>query len=78
MGFKKNLKTLKSLPVEMRLAAVVPVLEGFGYTLKRVQGSHFHFSNDHGYIFTIPVHNKVIKRRYLKKIVHDIIQPHHE
>lgn len=78
MGFKKNLKKLLTLPTEMRLDEVTSVLLRYGWYLERVKGSHFHFVDPHGQIFTLPVHNGVIAKRYLKKIVSDIILYEHE
>lgn len=63
----------------MRLDEIRGILKRYGYQLKRVKGSHFHFEHKGtGWIFTIPVHQERVEQRYLKKIISDIIKPRNE
>lgn len=79
MGFKKSLKKLREEPTHMRLNEIEVILKVYGYQLKRVKGSHFHFVHKgKGWVFTIPVHQKRVAQRYLKKIISDIIEPRYE
>ncbi|HSU67188.1 MAG TPA: type II toxin-antitoxin system HicA family toxin [Tepidisphaeraceae bacterium] len=53
---------------EMRLEAVIELLEAKGYFLHRISGSHHIFKKAGGGTFSVPVHRGKVKPIYVKKI----------
>lgn len=54
---------------DVRFSDVSKVLEHSGYTLVRKRGSHVHFRKEGSQFITIPVHNGIVKRVYVKEIL---------
>lgn len=67
MGSKKNLKKLMSDPQEMRIDEIINLLGYYGFHLARVRGSHYIITSKDKK-FTLPVHNKKVKKPYLRDI----------
>lgn len=55
-------------PVEMRIEEVRNILAHFGYMADRIRGSHHIFTKKGCDTIIVPVHNKKLQKRYLKKI----------
>ena len=64
----KIIERMLRLPPEMRFEDAVKVLEHFGWTLKKIRGSHFGYSR-RGYHITVVKHKNKIKKIYIKKII---------
>lgn len=67
----KLIAKLRRRPPEADFGDLQKVLEMFGWELKRVKGSHHHFTKPGADppIITIPVHGSRVKGVYVKKIL---------
>ena len=67
---EKRIARLLRKPVDMRFDEVKLILEDFGYICdaKNQTGSHFVFFKGDMQI-TIPAHNNIVKKIYLKKLI---------
>jgi predicted RNA binding protein YcfA (HicA-like mRNA interferase family) len=76
---KKRLEQIRQNPKNVSLEALRRVLEDYGFTLERIEGSHHHFSyilNGQKKLFTIP-HKRPLNRVYVKesiKIIDKLIE----
>ncbi|MFI4913323.1 MAG: type II toxin-antitoxin system HicA family toxin [Sedimentisphaeraceae bacterium JB056] len=57
-----------SMPSEVKFSKVKKMLEGKGYTLARVSGSHHIFVKPKALPVSIPVHNRKVKPYYVRQI----------
>lgn len=81
MGVKKSIRKLISLPMQMRLKEVANILQYCGYRLKRIRGSHYHFTRPAKRVITIAVHNKKVNGIYLifvKDLILEFLNKSHE
>ncbi len=53
---------------ETRFAAVRKLLEGAGYRLVRISGSHHYFTKPGEQPFSIPVHHGKVKAYYVRQV----------
>ena len=66
----RRLKRILAEPPEADFADVRRVLEDFGWTLGREQGSHVAFVKDGEYPFIVPKSGgRKVKRVYLRKLI---------
>ena len=68
MKFEKLVKKLISNPSEARISDLEKVLEYFGWKRVKIKGSHHIYIKDEN-IITLPVHNKKVKRVYIKRFI---------
>lgn len=66
MDFLKRLGELTWSPTELRFREVQTILYHFGYELMNSRGSHFRFKKKNFPSITIVVHNKKVKKWYVK------------
>lgn len=67
---KREKLVLKILqrPANMRVGDVKTLLDHFDFKNVRTKGSHHIFSNG-DLIISVPVHDKIVKKTYLEKII---------
>ena len=68
----KLIVKLKNNPQNVSFTDLRVLLEGKGFVLKRVSGSHFIYSKAE-VTFVIPSHNNKVKEIYVKRVI-DIIE----
>jgi predicted RNA binding protein YcfA (HicA-like mRNA interferase family) len=56
------------MPSDVRFAEVQKLLEGHGYVLARISGSHHIFRKPGEPIVTLPVHHGKVKHVYVRQI----------
>jgi predicted RNA binding protein YcfA (HicA-like mRNA interferase family) len=56
------------MPGEKRFAEVRAMLEGAGYALDRISGSHHIFTKPGADLVSIPVHHGKVKPFYVRKV----------
>lgn len=68
---EKLVDKLRRLPPEADFGDVRKVLETHGWKLDRIRGSHHHFTKPGANppIITLPVHDGVVKRFYVKRVL---------
>lgn len=65
-GVEKLVQKMKNRPNGIRFAELEKVLNHYGYILVRSKGSHHHFRNDQGDVFTVSK-KQPIKAVYVKE-----------
>jgi predicted RNA binding protein YcfA (HicA-like mRNA interferase family) len=56
------------MPSPVRFAEVRELLEGAGYELVRISGSHHIFAKEGADLVSIPVHKNLVKYGYVRRI----------
>ena len=56
------------MPNEMRFSEVKRMMEGAGYRLVRISGSHHYFTKPGEQPFSIPVHQGKVKPYYVRQV----------
>lgn len=65
----KLIEKIRRRPPEADFSDVRTLLEADGWTLTRIRGSHHSFTKPgEPEIFTVPVHDRRVKRRYLDRL----------
>ncbi len=64
----QHLRSLIREPTALRFRELETILYQFGYALVNSKGSHFRFKKKNFPSLTIPVHNKMVKKWYIKDI----------
>jgi predicted RNA binding protein YcfA (HicA-like mRNA interferase family) len=69
---EKLISKLLNAKTDQSFQDVKKFLQHFGYSVKRIKGSHHIFDSKHGGPISIPVHNSTVKRIYIKKILYHL------
>jgi predicted RNA binding protein YcfA (HicA-like mRNA interferase family) len=69
---EKRLARLRSLPTTMAYFEVKAICLDFGWRLRNVEGSHHEWVAENGRLIQIVVHDKRVKRRYLRDMLNAI------
>ncbi len=76
-NLQKLIEKLKRNPTEARYKDVKKVLEAYGFRLENVKGSHHKFKKGNYPPIQIVVHQKKVKKYYIKDALNTIFT-HHE
>jgi predicted RNA binding protein YcfA (HicA-like mRNA interferase family) len=69
---EKLRRKIRQHPAETKMSDVQTLLEGFGFVLARIHGSHHIFEYDDGERFqqiVVPLHGRKVKKIYVERIV---------
>jgi len=66
---EKLIEKWKQNPTDVRYKTVKLFLEHFGYTLFNVKGSHFGFKKQEAKSINVIVHQKHVKKWYIKRLL---------
>jgi predicted RNA binding protein YcfA (HicA-like mRNA interferase family) len=66
---EKRLARLRSLPTTMAYFEVEAICRDRGWILRNIVGSHFYWTTQSGQVVEIVVHDKRVKRGYLRNML---------
>jgi predicted RNA binding protein YcfA (HicA-like mRNA interferase family) len=69
---EKRLARLRALPPTMAYFEVEAICRDRGWQLRRIRGSHFYWVTQSGQVVEIVVHDKRVKRAYLRNMINAI------
>lgn len=65
---QKRAKIFQTIKGDAHLYFIQKILEDHGYSLSHISGSHFHFTKQNAPSITIPAHNNLVKKWYIKEL----------